>query len=88
MTQLAQERERNRMWQNRSVIILAAIILAIIIVGWVVQLAGGLQRPVSQSDLNHQMSETGLSFSRAMVRSWSGRLPSIQELSKGCERHY
>jgi hypothetical protein len=56
MTQLAQERERNRMWQNRSVIILAAIILAIIIVGWVVQLAGGLQqRPVSQSGyLNHR----------------------------------
>jgi hypothetical protein len=47
MTQLAQERERSRMWQNRSVIILAAIILAIIILGWVVQLAGGLQqRPV------------------------------------------
>jgi hypothetical protein len=55
MTQLAQERELNRMWQNRSVIILAAIILAIIIVGWVVQLAGGLQRPVSQSGyLNHR----------------------------------
>ena len=44
------------MWQNRSVIILAAIILAIIIVGWVVQLAGGLQqRPVLQSGyLNHR----------------------------------
>ena len=44
------------MWQNRSVIIIAVIILAIIIIGWVVQLAGGLQqRPDSQSDyLNHQ----------------------------------
>ena len=44
------------MWQNRSVIILALIILAIIIIGWVVQLAGGLQqRPVSRSDyLNHR----------------------------------
>ena len=66
------------MWQNRSVIILAAIILAIIIVGWVVQLAGGLQqRPVSQSGYLNQF-ETGLfRSSRAMVRSWSGRLPSI-----------
>ena len=62
MTQLAQERERNRMWQNRSVIILAAIILAIIIVRWVVQLAGGLQRPVSQSGSITEMFEMGACF--------------------------
>ena len=44
------------MWQNRSVIILALIILTIIVIGWVVQLAGGLQQPpVSQTDyLNHR----------------------------------
>ena len=62
MTQLAQERERNRMWQNRSVIILAAIILAIIIIGWVVQLAGGLQqRPVHNQAISiTKMFETGL----------------------------
>ena len=42
------------MWQNRPVIILAAIILAIIIVGWVVQLAGGLQRQFHNQSLNHR----------------------------------
>ena len=48
--QLTQETGRNRMWQNRSVIVLALIVLAIMIIGWVVQLAGGLQqRRVSQS---------------------------------------
>jgi hypothetical protein len=48
--QLTQETGRNRMWQNRSVIVLALIVLAIMIIGWVVQLAGGLQqRRVSPS---------------------------------------
>ena len=50
------------MRQNRSVIILAVIILAIIIIGWVVQLAGGLQRAQvhNQTISITNMSETGL----------------------------